>query len=562
MEADAGDTADSLEEDKKFVQDLKKNCAEKTGIHEEEMKVRAQEIVALADTIKILNDDDALDLFKKTLPGVGASFLQVQRTSESVIVEARDIVSSARGQAKSDRHHLDFILLALRGRKVGFDKIVTLIDQMVVTLKKEQGDDDDKKEYCEQELDSMEDKKKELEQQISDLATVISDSGEGISKLSEEITGLRAGIIALDNQIKEATTQRKAEAAEHKELMQSDTAAKELILFAKNRMNKFYNPAQFKAAPTRQLSEGDQIYENNGGDIPVEAPGGIAGTGISAFVQTAMRREAPPPPPATAAAYQKKAGGSSGVLAMMDLLVKDLDKEMQIAKVEEKNGQKEYEETVTDAGEKRRQDSKSLTDKEGAKADLQGALETSQADKKASAKDLMGIEKYTFSLHGECDWLLQHFDVRKEARVGEIDALVKAKAVLNGADYSLLQLSRTHRFLSRSRSRTCPSSSIQCGMQKDAAGNTVFVSRDLPTPGKCVNFLSEMPEDGQFKMCGPGKWSISRMSCDKHDYKSVNIVHATNTYTATDCKVYSLRDYYALHGYIGSAIFTCDATAR
>ena len=36
-------------------------------------RVRAEELVALADTIKILNDDDALDLFKKTLPSASSS---------------------------------------------------------------------------------------------------------------------------------------------------------------------------------------------------------------------------------------------------------------------------------------------------------------------------------------------------------------------------------------------------------------------------------------------------------------------------------------------------------
>merc|ERR1712194_662868 len=149
MEADAGDTADALSEDKKFGKDLEKNCAEKTGIHEEEKKIRAQEVVALADTIKILNDDDALDLFKKTLPGAGSSFLQVQRTSEVMRSEARAILTSARTKATSDRHNLDFVLLALRGSKMGFGKIIKLVDEMVATLKKEQGDDEDKKEYCE-----------------------------------------------------------------------------------------------------------------------------------------------------------------------------------------------------------------------------------------------------------------------------------------------------------------------------------------------------------------------------------------------------------------------------
>ena len=58
MKNDAEDTAEALAEDQKFVADLEMNCAEKSGIHGTEKKLRAQEAVALADTIKILNDDD------------------------------------------------------------------------------------------------------------------------------------------------------------------------------------------------------------------------------------------------------------------------------------------------------------------------------------------------------------------------------------------------------------------------------------------------------------------------------------------------------------------------
>jgi len=433
LENDASDTAEALSEDQKFAGDMDKNCAEKTGIHEEEKKVRAQEVVALADTIRILNDDDALELFKKTLPGASSSFLQLQ--SGEARAQARAILSDARSKA-TDRHNLDFILLALRGKKVAFDKITKLIDQMVVTLKKEQGDDEDKKEFCGMSLDTAEDKKKGLGQTGSDLEKTIADQGESIATLSEEIQALKAGIVALDQQVAEATAQRKSEAAEHKDLMQGNTAAKELILFAKNRLNKFYNPASYKPAPKRQLSEDDQIYENQGGDIPTAAAGGIANTGISAFVQIAMHKDAPPPPPATAAAYTKKAGGSNGVIAMMDLLVQDLDKEMQVAETDETNSQKEYEQLISDAAEKRRQDSKSLTDKEGAKADTEGNVEKNRGEKKANLRALMGTAKYIANLHGECDWLLKYFDVRKEARVGEIDSLKKAKDVLNGADYS------------------------------------------------------------------------------------------------------------------------------
>merc|ERR1719160_1310722 len=78
MKEDLDDTTKALAEDKKFLADLEKNCATKTEEHQANMKLRGEELLALADTIKILNDDDALELFKKALPGSSASLLQVQ----------------------------------------------------------------------------------------------------------------------------------------------------------------------------------------------------------------------------------------------------------------------------------------------------------------------------------------------------------------------------------------------------------------------------------------------------------------------------------------------------
>merc|ERR1719410_2529223 len=124
---------------------------------------------------------------------------------------------------------------------------------------------------------------------------------------------------------------------------------------------------------------------------------------------------------------------------MVDLLVQDLDKAMTESATEEKNAQADYEKSTADAADKRRQDTKSLTDKEAAKADMTSSLEKSQEDKKSTGKELMGTLRYIQSLHAECDWLMQYFGVRKQARTDEIDSLEKAKAVLSGADYSLVQ---------------------------------------------------------------------------------------------------------------------------
>merc|ERR1719343_871146 len=56
MKEDLDDTGKALLEDKKFLADLEKNCDTKTAEWEERSKTRSEELLALADTIKILND--------------------------------------------------------------------------------------------------------------------------------------------------------------------------------------------------------------------------------------------------------------------------------------------------------------------------------------------------------------------------------------------------------------------------------------------------------------------------------------------------------------------------
>merc|ERR1740117_2724073 len=80
MKNDLGDTEEALIEDKAFLADLEKNCATKKAEWEEIVKTRNEELLALADTIKVLNDDDTLELLKKTLPGA-SSFVQVTVSS-------------------------------------------------------------------------------------------------------------------------------------------------------------------------------------------------------------------------------------------------------------------------------------------------------------------------------------------------------------------------------------------------------------------------------------------------------------------------------------------------
>jgi len=440
MKNDLGDTAEGLLEDRKFIADLEKNCAGKGKLYEENVRYRNQEILAVAETIKILNDDDALELFKKTLPG-SASFLQTTSAAANMRSQALNMINAMR------KHHhsngLDFIALSLRGKKIGFDKVIKMIDDLVAELKTDQITDDDKKTYCSVQFDTSDDKKKVLEKSVSDLETAITNSQAGIVATTEEIAALEDSIKALDKAVSEATEQRKDENSEFVVEMSSDSAAKELLLFAKNRLNKFYNPKLHKAPATREVSEEDRSVLAAGGTLaPTEAPAGIAGTAVT-VLQTVT---APPPPPHTFNAYAKKGEESSGVIAMIDLLIKDLDKSLTEAQVTEKDAQGDYETFMTDSKDKRADDSKSLDDKSGALAELKGGLEEEQSGLSATSKELGATNQVIHVLHLEFDWLIKYFDMRKEARADEIASLGNAKAVLSGAGYSFVQ-SASRKFL-------------------------------------------------------------------------------------------------------------------
>mmetsp|Transcript_65027 Transcript_65027/g.125558 ORF Transcript_65027/g.125558 Transcript_65027/m.125558 type:complete len:680 (-) Transcript_65027:36-2075(-) len=401
MKNELGDTGESLLADKQFLANLDETCEKKKKEWDVIVKTRGEELAALADTIKILNDDDALELFKKTLPSSAASFMQIQVSASASKTRALSQLQSVLQPGGHRRNvGLELIALALKGKKVGFDKVISMIDKMVATLKAEQVADDEKKEYCAREFDLADDKKRGLERSVSDLETAIENATEEIAKLVEEIKVLIAGIKELDKKVGEATEQRKKENQDFKELKSSDTAAKELLAFAKDRLNKFYNPKLVKAA----------------------------------LVQ------APPPPPESFDAYTKKSEDNMGVIAMIDKLMMDLDKEMAEAETEEKNSQADYETCMRDSAVKRTTDAKLLSEKESTKAELESDLQSNTDDKAAASKELMSTMGFISQLHNQCDFLVKYYDVRKEARMSEIDALGKSKDVLSGADYSFLQM--------------------------------------------------------------------------------------------------------------------------
>mmetsp|Transcript_80893 Transcript_80893/g.147557 ORF Transcript_80893/g.147557 Transcript_80893/m.147557 type:complete len:705 (-) Transcript_80893:38-2152(-) len=426
QEADLENTKESLAEDQAFLANLEENCATKTSEWEEFKKMSNEELVALADTIKMLSDDDALELFKKALPS--PSLLQVQVQAKDVLQEAHKLLAVHRHRRD---YRLDLISLTLHGKQADFSKVLKMIDDMIALLKDEQTSDETKVADCKRSLEEASDEATSLSHTASDLQKAIDEMMERKASLVDEIATFVSDIESLDKSVVEATSQRKTEHEAYVAEINDNKAAVEIITLAKNRLQKFYNPGLYKEPPTTTSQPGVKFSD-------------LVLVQDSEHKKMAQRKQ-----------------NSSAVIALIDAILKDMAKEMQEAEFAEKANQEDYETFMEDSKAKRAADSKALEAHESAKADLDARLVKHTDELKSTKVGEMNNAQYTAEVHHDCDWLMQNLAIRKEARADEIDSLEKAKAVLSGADYSFLQTGRsTHKYLRASARQVSRASQI------------------------------------------------------------------------------------------------------
>merc|ERR1719478_1470699 len=408
----------------KFLATLEKDCATKEAEMAERVKMRNMEITAISEAIGILNDDDALDVFKKALPSSfvqTVGFLQKADEKASRARKSQALLAGVAARANSVQMKL-FLYTAgskLKSKsKGGFEEVIKMIDDMVVLLGKQQKEDEKQKTYCEDEFEKAEDEEAATKTKLTQTDATLAELTDKIGTLMEEISGLEASIAALDKEVADATEQRKEEHAAYVAQMQMNEAAMGLVEKAKNRMQKFYNPTLYKAPPKTENTMEEKIIS------------------AGSFIQLHRSDVAPPPAPEMPSGPVQKSGKSAGVIGMMDTIIKDLGSDMKDMEYEEKTAQKDYAELMADSQATRAGDTKALTGKKSTKATTEAELMATKETRAATATDLKQVQTVISDLHAACDFIMQNFDLRKEARTSEIEGLKNAKAVLAGANFS------------------------------------------------------------------------------------------------------------------------------
>eukprot|EP00747_Dinoflagellata_sp_TGD_P026255 gnl/TRDRNA2_/TRDRNA2_131796_c0_seq1.p2 gnl/TRDRNA2_/TRDRNA2_131796_c0~~gnl/TRDRNA2_/TRDRNA2_131796_c0_seq1.p2 ORF type:complete len:126 (+),score=38.44 gnl/TRDRNA2_/TRDRNA2_131796_c0_seq1:58-435(+) len=103
---------------------------------------------------------------------------------------------------------------------------------------------------------------------------------------------------------------------------------------------------------------------------------------------------------------------------------------------------------------------------------------------------------------------------------------------------------------------TCgPQTKVLYSDAMDAASNPIYTDAGA-TEGVCKDMQGKKITHA--KLCGPGKFTLSRMSCNHHEHAAVIKEHSKTEYT-TQCEEYDLTSSSVgiNGGYLGSVSFEC-----
>merc|ERR550514_747686 len=251
---DIKDTTSEMADTEAFLANLKVECAEKKKEWSVRCQIRAEEVAAISAAIKVLNDDDALDLFKKTLSltqgpaGSQLGFIQQREAQHNRAQQALQQLESNKVDQKNLQ--VQFLENALKSKSVDFTKVIQMVVEMMTVLKEEQASDDAQKGFCDKDIAKTEVEQKDTEEEIESSAALIEECKEASAATADEIALLQKEIKELDLAVAEATEQRKEEHGEYIHFMEQKDAAVQLLEKAKNELSKFYRPSQYVAETT------------------------------------------------------------------------------------------------------------------------------------------------------------------------------------------------------------------------------------------------------------------------------------------------------------------------
>lgn len=396
-------TRDALSADQKFLMDLNLRCQQTDKDYEARTKTRSDEIAAVGETIKILSEDDARDLFSKTL-NFGQKFVR-----SSAVSSTRQHAASVLQQAGAKSGSAMLLALSASVQLDAFTKVKKAIDDMVAGLKAEQADEVQHRDFCVEEFNRNAKDTQTKQRELSELESLIATSTATIEALSKDLAALRASNAEMAKQSKRAGEDRALENKEFQAAVQEHRATQAILKKALTRLSEFYTAGSF-AQSNREAAVWLQGRAEPGAAVK--------------------------PMPEGFKSYEKNAG-ASGVQSLLQKIIDDAHGMENDAIEAENDSQATYDDFIKNTNASTAANNKAIVAKTESKADTSSTKVAAGGDRASATEDAEKLAAMNAQLHGSCDFVTKNFDARQAARTAEMESLAQAKAILSGADLSL-----------------------------------------------------------------------------------------------------------------------------
>jgi len=347
--------------------------------------------------IRILSSGDAKKTFKKST----TTFVQLSAVSK------QEELSAARNNAYGK---LKVLASTLRSRNVAkiavevktgghFDKVIAMVDDMISVLRKEEQDDIEHRDRCENGQNANANKLADLKSGIKKTQAALKRMGNTKKELEGEISALEADIKATKADMAELLKFRNKEEGEFRQATKDDTDAVGLLKQAIVALSKYYKKNKIPLALVQKAPE----YEKN----PDKAPD------------------------ATFASGDSRKSEAGGIVAILEMLVEDTEKELKEGRADNADAQEKYlkQNGALQATLDGQEETKTNTETE--KADLEEKMAQYEKHKDELGDDKDAEDDTAKSIGTDCQWVKDGlFETRRSKRKAEIQGLVDAKGFL------------------------------------------------------------------------------------------------------------------------------------
>jgi len=398
--------------DEEFLEKLLPMCKAKGESYQERKLLRANEEVAIAQAISILDSDEAFATFggvSATSTGQAGNlqFLQVVRKHFPGVSDedVREVMQRLLRRASAGRNapRLAAVISTLQAQNP-FDSVIDEIDKMVKVIAEEGKADKDKLDWCNAE---RKENKATLKEKNAEILKLDGKIDKLDRQIEDPVKGLKAQIEGTEQSLRENHEGQVTETAERQEAnkaYQSDVknlvAAEALLNNAINVLKAYYDKFD-SLLQSREDPTPPTTWDQSG-------KGNVDG-------------------------YKGQSGGGNSAITMLEFILKETKVEEAEAHKEEESGQHEFEDSMTALKKEESKQEKSLGDLQGKLATAEEDLLGAEEDLKATTKDKEATEDYLDKIRPGCDFITSSFDLRNKNRKTEKAALEKAKSTLKGS---------------------------------------------------------------------------------------------------------------------------------